>query len=176
MPSRIRCDLHINGDQRKIVMACRPEETRDHLALRLSAFLFFWSYDPKTELSLKHPALAGQEFFPDLVALNEAGEIGLWVECGNVTLNKLDKLIRRYPHARLAVLKATEAEGRRLRRDLSDSVNRHGNVEIFAWPADPFRLWSQALADVVEVFGEAGPTSLNLVINDTPLVADLIPF
>lgn len=170
----IRCDFHVNNGHRRYVVAVLPEETRDHVALRLSALLFFWKDDPKPELSLKHPALAGQEFKPDLIALNEAGEISLWVECGNVSMNKLDKLTRRYPGARLVALKADEASARRLRRDARERIARHELLDIWAWPKEAFKHWAGAVHETLSVFGEADHRSLNLVANDVPIAADLI--
>jgi len=159
-----------------VVMSVQKEETREHVALRLAAFALFWGYDPKAELSLKHPALVGQEFRPDLIALNEGGEIVLWLECGNVSLNKLDKLTRRYPSARLAVLKATAPEARRMRRDLTEGVPRQDAIEIFAWPGDSFKEWMHAVGETVTMVGETTDRSLNLVINDVPVAVDLEAF
>ncbi len=170
---KIRCDLHINHGHRKLILAPQPQETLEHLALKLAAYLLFWAYDPKVELSPKHPALAQQEFRPDLIALDEAGEVRLWVECGNVTLHKLDKLIRRYPAARLCVLKATEAEGKRLRNDLREQVPRQERVEVLCWPG-PFSLWSRALEEKTHAVGETSETSLNLVMNETAVAVDLV--
>lgn len=170
----IRCDFHVNNGHRRYVVSVLPEETQEHIALRLSALLFFWRDDPKAELSMKHPALAGQEFRPDLIALNDAGEISLWVECGNTSLNKLDKLTRRYPHARIVALKSDEAAGRRLRRDAEDQISRHALIDIWAWPKDAFSQWKAVLQETMTVIGEANAHSLNLVANDVPIVADLI--
>jgi uncharacterized protein YaeQ len=170
----IRCDLHVNGGHRRLVIVPRKEETMEHVALRLSAFLLFWDLDPKYELSLKHPALSQQEFRPDLVALNVAGEIALWVECGNVSLHKLNKLTRRYPQARLAVLKTSPEEGRKLRADAADELSRSNLLDIWTWPAGAFASFQKALREVTHVVGEAGGVSLNLVINETPVAVDLV--
>ena len=172
----IRCDFYLNGENRKVVMVPQPEETREHVALRLSAFLLFWAYDPNMELSMKHPALAGQEFRPDLIALKDSGEIAVWIECGNVSLNKLDKLTRRCPWAKIAVIKASEFEGQRLRRDLRDEVPRQQAIDVWAWPKEAFGLWLGAVQEreKVEVVGEAEEGALNLVVNEVPLAVSLI--
>jgi uncharacterized protein YaeQ len=171
-----RFDLHLNGGHRKLVLAARPEETLEHIALRLSAFLLFWEEDPKMELSPKHPALAGQEFRPDLIALASDGGIRLWGECGNVSLNKLDKLTRRCPGARIVVLKSSEADGRRMRRDLEEGIDRPASVLVRAWPQEAFKPWMRALHEATLVVGECAETSLNLVINDVPLAVDFLSF
>lgn len=169
----LRCDLHVNGRQKKLVLASQPEETFDHLALKLAAYLFFWKEEPVADPSLKHPALLGQEFRPALMALNDSGEVRLWIECGHVSLNKLDKLTRRFPHARWVVLKATPEEGRRLRRDLTDKEVRRW-IDIWAWPGDSFRQWRNAVEEKVEVFGETQEHMMNLTVNNVPLAVDLV--
>lgn len=170
---KIRCDLHLNGAHRRLVLVPQQAETLEHLALKLSGFLLFWDYAPLVELSLKHPALAGQDFKPDLVALDGSGGISLWVECGKVALHKLDKMTRRYPSAKLVVLKATEAEARRLREDAREKLDRQELLEIWAWRQADFEAWKGALRENTHVLGEASGRSLNLVINETPLAADL---
>lgn len=173
---KLRCDLHLNEDHRRLLLAAEREETLEHLALKLSAFLLFWGQNPKVAPSLQHPALLGQEFRPDLMGLNATGEIALWVECGTITLHKLNKLTRRHPSARLVVIKASETAARRLRADATDQVDRHARLEIWAWPTEPFLVWLRALAETVTVVGEARGRSLNLVINDVPLVTDILAF
>jgi uncharacterized protein YaeQ len=169
---RIRCDLFLNGGHRRLLLVSQPQETLEHLALKLSAFLLFWDHDPSVEISLRHPALAGQEFRPDLAAFDVGGGIALWVECGNVALHKLGKLARRYPEARLAVVKASRAEAVKLRQDLEDE-ERAARIEIISWPQGAFAQWTRALSETVHVVGEASGLSLNLVLNETPVAVDL---
>ena len=76
-------------------------------------------------------------------------------------------------HARLVVVKSSVEEGKRFRRQLSEEVPRHESVEILAWPKDQFHTWLGAFAESLEVVGEAGGLSLNLVLNHTPIAVDL---
>lgn len=173
---KLRCDLHVNGASRKLVLVPGENEKDETLALKLAAYLLFWGQDPVVDASARHPALAGQEFLPDLMALDETGAVRLWVECGSATLHKLMKLTRRLPQARIVVLKATEREARRLRSDMEDKLDRHAKVEVLAWRGDSFRDWLGALAEKTEVYGEAGGLSLNVVVNERPLAAELARF
>jgi uncharacterized protein YaeQ len=117
--------------------------------------------------------MAGQEFRPDLVALNDAGEIKLWIECGNVTVNKMDKLIRRYREARIVVLKETVHEAQNLRKMLAKNDIAHSErIEVLAFPGDSFKEWFRAIEETVEIVGEAGEKSFNLVVNAVPLSFD----
>lgn len=168
-----RCEYNLNGEKRRVVVARGTEETDEHLALRLAAFALFWDVEPQMEISPKHPALAQVEFKPDFIALDAGGEVALWGECGNVSINKLDKLTRRYPHARIAVLKASPAEGRKMRADLAERVDRGARVEVLSFRPEDFALWKSAVGELLEVFGECAERSMNLVVNHTPLACDL---
>lgn len=147
----------------------------DQLALKLTACVLFFDQEPILDPSLDHHALADQEFRPDLMALDDSGFVSLWVECGRTTSHKLDKLTRRYPSAKIVVLKASEAEGRRLRREVEKRLDRHRLLQIWAWPPADFALWRGALSqENICIVGETSGRSMNLTVNSTPLAADLL--
>jgi hypothetical protein len=169
-----RCDLHLNGGHRRLIIARGREETFENLALRLAGYVLFWPLDPQVEISPKHPAVAQVEYKPDFLALNAGGELVLWGECGNVSLRKLDKLTRRFPGARIVALKASPAEGRQLRDNLAEEAGRHHRIEILSFQPGDFAPWRDALAETTQIFGESDERSLNLVINDVPLACTLL--
>ena len=173
---KIRCDLHVNTGARKLILVAGPNEPAGHLALKLAAYLLFWSEDPILGAGAKNPALAGFDFLPDLMSLDESGAVKLWVECGSTTLHKLLKLTRRLPNARIVVMKETERDARRLREDVEEQLDRPGRIEILAWPEGLFADWLACVGEKTEVYGEAGGLSLNVVINEQPFVAELRRF
>lgn len=173
---KIRCDLHVNGTNRKLILVPRPHETVEHLGLKLAAYVLFWDQEPIVEASVKHPALLNQEFIPDLMGLGSDGQATLWVECGQVTMHKLTKLTRRFPGARLIVIKEDERQAQRLRSDMLDELDRHEKVEVLAWPNGLFKEWMSTLQEKTEVYGEGGGLTLNVVVNEKPFVADFKVF
>lgn len=176
---KVRADLTINGSERKTLLVSSPSEPEDHVAHRLAAFILFWDYEPILDASVKTPALADYEFLPDLVALDAGGEIVLWVECGSVTMNKLTKITRRLPRARLVVIKETERQASELRRDLDAGFDRPEKVEILAWPGKTYKEWAQAViakSDKTEAFGEASGNLLNVVLNEAMFVVEFKRF
>jgi len=170
---RIRCDLQINGEARKLILVPGINEPVEHRALKLAAYLLFWSQEPAVDISPKTPALADYDFLPDLMALDETGAIKLWVECGSTTMNKLTKLTRRLPQGRIVVLKETEREAQRLREELRAQLEREARVEIWAWPGRLFRDWVSALRENNGIYGESGGLLLNVVVNEQPFAAEL---
>lgn len=173
---KIRCDLNVNGSSRKLILVPRPHETVEHLGLKLAAYVLFWDFEPIVEANVKHPALLNQEFIPDLLGLGDDGMAVLWVECGSVTMHKLTKLTRRFPYARLVVIKEDERQAQRLRRDMQDQLDRHEKVEVLGWPENLFKEWMSALQEKTEIYGEGGGLSLNVVVNERTFVADLKKF
>src|SRR6267142_331465 len=101
---QVRCRVQLGETVKKLVLTGQENETAELVALKLAAYVLFFDLNPQTDISSRHPAISQQEFRPDLLALDESGAIKLWVECGNVTTHKLDKLIRRYRDARIVVL------------------------------------------------------------------------
>lgn len=171
---QIRTTIQLGDASKKIVLVSQDNETPEHLALKLAGFILFFHLNPLIDASLKNPALMGQEFKPDLIALDEFGEIGLWVECGNVTTHKMDKLIRRYRNARIIALKSNQREAENLRRALKkNEISNSDRVEIWYFPNRSFDEWLQAVEnDSVEIFGEPADQAFNLVANAIPFNFD----
>src|SRR5579863_4710532 len=111
---KIRANLYINEQSSNLVLFPVLSETADHLILKLAAALFFSGSAPIVSPSSQNPALRDQEYVPDVMALNEAGELILWVECGKTTPHKLSKVSRRFRQARVIVLTAIPHEGKQM--------------------------------------------------------------
>ncbi|MBI3553087.1 MAG: YaeQ family protein [Elusimicrobia bacterium] len=170
---KIRCDLHVNGSARKLLLVPGPNETGERLALKLAAYLLFWGFEPKVDASVKTPALSRFEFLPDLIGLDSGGEIVLWVDCQTTTMNKLDKLVKRLPYARLVVLKENARTALRLRADAQANLAKPERVEIIAFPDGGFSEWLSCVREKTEVFGESSGLMINAVVNEHPIVAEL---
>lgn len=166
--------MRVNGGWRKLVLAAGENEKPQHLGLKLAAYLLYWDEELTVEASSKHPALFGQAFRPDLLGTDITGSVGLWVECGKVTRHKLGKLLRRWPEARLTVVKENRAQAERLREMLDEEIPRSERVEVLCWPGTGFNEWMGRLSEKTEIIGEAGGVSFNLVVNEQVYVADLL--
>jgi len=171
---KIRADLHVNGGHRKLVLVPGENEKDEHLALKLAAYLLFWDLDLVVDASVKHPALLGQDYRPDLLGVDPSGSVGAWVECGNTTLNKLFKALRRWPSARVVVLKEDPPRARRIRADLEREIAGSQRVEVLAFPEGVFGRWRALPDERTEVYGEAGGLSFNMVVNEQIFLADLV--
>jgi len=171
---KLRCEVHLSSGDGKVLLVARPEEKMDHLALKLAGYVMFLPMEPVVEPSPEHPSLLDYDVRPDLLAFNAGGDITLWLECGEVSINKLDKVSRRLGQARVIVLKRTEHQARQLRERLEAEVRQAHRIEIWTWPAGTFDTWLAALDEKVEIFGEAHEKSFNLVVNNVPYAVDLL--
>ena len=52
---KLRCDLNVNGGERKLLIVQGPNEPESHLALKLAACLLFWDSEPLVDASVKLP-------------------------------------------------------------------------------------------------------------------------
>ncbi|HAN05028.1 MAG TPA: hypothetical protein DCW72_01990 [Elusimicrobia bacterium] len=169
----LRCDLNINGGNRRVIIVGNDEETHEHLALRLTAAILFFDGDP-VEPGPNDPVLADIGFVPDLLVPDGTGGITTWVECGNVAENKLVKVARRIKEGRLVVLKEDVHAGQRQRDVVNKEIRNSDKVDVWAWPREEFKRWNAALQESNYVYGEAAGQSLNLVLNDAAFSVDLV--
>ena len=65
---QLRCTLQLGEESKKLVLVSQENETAEHIALKLAAFVLFFGLNPQAEISTKHPAVAGQEFRPDIIS------------------------------------------------------------------------------------------------------------
>ncbi len=170
----LRGELNINGGSRRVIIFGNDEETQDHLALRLAAAVLFFDGEPVEPGPSDH-VLADIGFVPDLMVPDGVGGIKVWIECGNVAVNKLTKVARRIKKGgRLVILKEDVESGLRLREVIKKEINKGERVEVWAWNRKDFALWKTALKESNYLYGEATGQSLNLVVNETPFSVDLV--
>jgi hypothetical protein len=172
---KLRCELNVNGGYRKPLFVAGPNEPDEHLALKLAGYLLFWDHEPIVDASAKTPALAQFDFLPDVLVLDAAGDIKVWVECGSTTMNKLLKLCRRVPEGRgrIVVLKENRRDAERLRKEVEAQLDKPHRVEILYWPDASFRDWCAAVGEKTEIYGEASETGINAVVNERPVALEL---
>lgn len=91
----------------KIVVSQSQNETLDHVLLKALAFVIFHCDRLRMEVDLELP---GVQFVPDLVAVGLDGRPELWIECGEVSLHKLEKLTLKLHDCDLWVVKRTAGE------------------------------------------------------------------
>jgi len=172
-PLKIRAYMQVNDQVRKLMLSAIENETAEHLGLKLAAFLLFWKEELVVDPSLKSTALSGQTFRPDLLGTNIEGSVGMWVECGNTSDHKLGKALRRWPDARIVILKENQRQALAQRDMLKAKVPKSDRIAVYYFPDGEFKNWMNCLSENAEVIGEANDAGLNLVVNENLFVVDM---
>lgn len=168
---KIRSSIHLDGESFSLNLFSTLQETWDHLLLKLAAAVFFHADHPTIETGPTHPALSGQDFWPDLMTVDLTGQVTLWIECGKTTLHKLEKVSKRFRQARVIVLTGDPQQA----KHQAEEVETEGLKGIQVWTFDygEFSRWKSLAGERNDIIGEAGEATMNLVINDQPFMTEL---
>jgi uncharacterized protein YaeQ len=169
---KVRSTIHLGEKSYPLQLHPVLQETDDHLVLKLAAFVFFHEKEPTVISSPQQsPALAGQDFAPDLLTVDDTNQVTLWVECGKTTLHKLDKATKRFRAARMWMLMAHPHEAKQMAESLEGEGNER--VEVWSFQQGEFDRWENLVREQNDIIGEATETSMNLVINNEMFMTEL---
>ena len=87
--------------EKKIIFAKLGHETEFHVYAKALVFALFHKEFPTLRVEPK----LDERFQPDLSAVSYDGTTVLWAECGKVSLNKIEKLFKKYRQARFIFVK-----------------------------------------------------------------------
>jgi uncharacterized protein YaeQ len=125
---RITLHAHEKTHRQKLVIDASQGEMQWHVALKLLGFLLFYQYQPRIEEGI------GWHYKPDLVGLNQNGELVLWIDCGNIEMKKIDKIATKVgTSAKFVILKRTRNEMQRLAKQVKTRIKHHRRVEWIAF-------------------------------------------
>ena len=119
----------------KLIIAQHETETIVHVGLKLLAFLWFARDRLQVEVNLHDDNIP---FLPDLVQLDYEMRPALWVECGECSLSKLNKLAVKVPDAEIWIVKKSPADAEQLLRAMEREDLRRDRYRIVALDAAGF--------------------------------------
>jgi len=114
----------------KIIIGQRETETEKHVLLKFIAYLLFFREQIQIEPRLHDDNIP---FEPDLYACDYTLRPALWVECGECSVAKLDRLAVKVPEAEIWVVKRSRDEVENLRRAMAKAelrTDRYGLVAL----------------------------------------------
>lgn len=120
---------------RKLLIAQHDGETVAHVTLKLLAFLIFWRPRLQLESNLHEDDIP---FIPDLLQLDYSLRPALWVECGDCTPAKLDKLAVKCHDAEIWVVRRSPAEVEELTRAMRKAELREHRYHLLALDPEMF--------------------------------------
>jgi uncharacterized protein YaeQ len=108
----------------KLVIGAFENESGTHIALKLLAYLLFISQRPQIDQD------AGWHFVPDLIARDAGGAITLWIDCGRLSMKKVDTIaMKARDTIDFYVFRKTENDMQHFYRSIADKVKHLQNVK-----------------------------------------------
>lgn len=125
-------NIQISNDKRehteKLVIAAFDNESGGHIALKLLAYLMFIEQRPHIDED------AGWQFTPDLIARDKSGSITLWVDCGRVSMKKVDTIAMKVrDNIDFFVFRKTQREMEQFYQAIRDKVKHLQNVKCISF-------------------------------------------
>ena len=92
------------GVQTRVILIKRRGESLRHVVMKLLGYLWFYHEELQIERSVD------QHHKPDLVRVDEQGRPLQWVDCGQTSLRKLERISQRNRLTLIDIIKATPGE------------------------------------------------------------------
>jgi len=119
----------------KIILAQDGIETVAHVVLKLLAFVLFHRERMQLGGDLHNDSIP---FTPDLVQLDYELRPKLWVECGECSLNKLNKLAVKVPEAEIWIVKPSLAAAQDLIQAMAKRELRRDRYNVIGLDQEMF--------------------------------------
>jgi len=128
-------NIKLSDDKRerneKLVIAAFDNESGGHVALKLLAYLMFNEKQPRIDED------AGWHFTPDLIARDAHGSITLWVDCGRLSMKKVDTIATKVrDNIEFYVFRKTQREMEQFYQAIKDKTKHLENVKCISFDDD----------------------------------------
>ena len=137
----------------KILLAQQENETTNHILLKVIAYLLLFRERIEIEGKLHNDNIP---FSPAIVQLDYELRPRLWVECGECSVSKLNKLAVKVPEAELWIIKRSEPEARHLIAAMGKEQLRRNRYSVIGLDAEMFNEMSDLLRERNEIFWMSG--------------------
>lgn len=127
MIEKFTFDLQAPGVREKLILVKEDLELREHVVMKMLAYLIF--YDPRLKIEFS----VDMHYKPDLVIPGEHGVPELWIDCGQVALKKVESLAQKLKTTRLIVVKPTKRELDSFRKVVDKKVQYAARVEYLSF-------------------------------------------
>ena len=119
----------------KIIIGRQEPETIEHVALKLVSYLFFHRDRLQIGMNLHNDSIP---FIPDLIQLDYELRPVLWVQCGECTVNKLNKLAVTVPEAEIWIVQPSIDAANDLLRAMAKAELRRKRYHLLALDREMF--------------------------------------
>lgn len=113
--------------KRKMIVVKAEMESREHIAMKLLAYLLF--YDPRLIIEKS----VEMHYKPDLVIMGDNGLPELWIDCGQIAVKKVESLAIKLKSSRFIVVKETKREMESFKKVIEHKVDHFASVEYLGF-------------------------------------------
>lgn len=139
MSGRYRFNLASDDPKRrlpeKVIVGIKSTETPAHVLLKFLGFVLFYRERLEIEKNLHRDSL---QYVPDLVQLDYTLRPVFWGECGDCTVEKLNRLAVKVPEAQIWILKKSIAEAEILQRQMIKNRLRRNRYHLVGLDQEMF--------------------------------------
>lgn len=158
-------NLQVSDDKKehveKLIIGAFENESGGHIALKLVAYLMFLDRRPHIDED------AGWHFVPDLIARDDSGSITLWVDCGRVSMKKVDTIATKVrSNIDFFVFRKTQREMEQFYRDIKDKVKQIQNVKCVSFDDGFIEELGAELDRTNKVEGYLGDDTISLTVTN----------
>lgn len=151
----------------KIILVKDLSELRNHVVLKLLAYMLFYEPGLKIEVS------AEMHYKPDLLVPGEHTP-KLWIDCGKVTLKKVESLAGKLRNTRIVFLKETRRELETFKKLVEKKVEKPEQLEFLAFEPGFITSLANALerTNIVTLY-EVMPEVIGVALHDQVFESNL---
>ena len=110
--------------KKKMILFKEELESREHVVLKLLAYVIFYDERLKIEFSI------GTHYKPDLVIEGDHGVPELWIDCGKITLKKVEGVTSKFKRTKIIILKKGKTEAVSLKKLSEKRVDSFENLQF----------------------------------------------
>ncbi len=111
----------------KLIIGRQDTETENHVLLKLLAYVLFFRERLQVDAGLRNDNVP---YRPDVIALDYEMRPRLWIECGDPSVQKLDRLAVKVPEAEIWIMRRSLGEAEHLFRAMAKGRLRRARYHL----------------------------------------------
>lgn len=143
IPLNFKFNIISSSEKRLLILRKTPNESLNHIILKLLAYLSFFDDDLQIETD------TSQHYKPDLVKFDkeQVWKAIKWIECGTIDPKKLLKISRHNRQAEICIFKSNKESALSLKNKLIKKTKHLSNICYFIFNKEQIDSIKQLLGD-----------------------------
>ena len=167
IPLNLKFNITKGSEKRLINLRETPNESLDHIILKLLAYLVFFDENIQIEIG------AFQHYKPDLIKFDEkeTWKAVKWIDCGVISPKKLLKISKHNREAEIYIFKSNEESALSLKNKITNKKRNNPNIHYFVFNKEQINIIKQSLDNrsTIKIFKTAESNYLDLNFNNENL-------